>query len=228
MNLTLTPLSDEQQMIVDTTRRFVEQEIVPLELDLDPDAGALQPADFERLVGKTKEMGFYGLDIPEEYGGPGLDTTTRALMAIEMSQHRAGLYDPCYGTFGGAGLAQLYEATEEQKERWLYPTLRGEKHGCFALTEPSGGSDPARAIQTRGYRDGSEWVLNGSKLYIRLRPPVRPHLRRSRPQRGHCVHRRHRHSGLPREEGGAHPARHPLRHRAAVRGPPRPRGEHPR
>ena len=120
-------LSEEQQLIVDTTRRFVQSEIVPLEDELDPDAGSLLPADYDRLVGKTQSMGFYGLDIPEEYGGPGLDTTTRALMAIEMSQHRAGLYNPCYGVFGGAGLAQLYEATEEQKERWLYPTLRGEK-----------------------------------------------------------------------------------------------------
>ena len=159
-------LTDEQQMIVDTTRKFVESEIVPAEEHLDPDAGSLEPHDFERLVTKTKEMGFYGLDIPAEYGGPGLDTTTRALMAIEMSQHRAGLYNPCYGVFGGAGLAQLYEATDAQKERWLYPTLRGEKKGCFALTEPSGGSDPARAIQTKGYKDGTEWVLNGSKLYI--------------------------------------------------------------
>ncbi len=159
-------LSEEQQLIVDTTRRFVQSEIVPLEDELDPDAGSLLPADYDRLVGKTQSMGFYGLDIPEEYGGPGLDTTTRALMAIEMSQHRAGLYNPCYGVFGGAGLAQLYEATEEQKERWLYPTLRGEKKGCFALTEPSGGSDPARAIQTRGFKDGGEWVLSGAKLYI--------------------------------------------------------------
>ena len=159
-------LSDEQQMIVETVRRFVQTEIVPLETDLDPDAGALNPDDQLRLVEKTKEMGFYGFDIPAEFGGPGLDVTTRALMAIEMSQHRAGLYNPCYGTFGGAGLAQLYEATEEQKERYLYPTLRGEKRGCFALTEPSGGSDPARAIQSRGHQDGEQWVLNGSKLYI--------------------------------------------------------------
>ncbi len=159
-------LSDEQQLIVDTVRRFVTEEIVPLEADLDPDAGALHPEDHERLVAMTKEMGFYGYDIPEEFGGPGLDVTTRALMAMEMSQHRAGLYNPCYGTFGGAGLAQLFEATEEQKEEYLYPTLRGEKRGCFALTEPSGGSDPARAIQTRGHQDGGEWILNGSKLYI--------------------------------------------------------------
>jgi alkylation response protein AidB-like acyl-CoA dehydrogenase len=87
-------------------------------------------------------------------------------MAVEMAQHRAGLYAPCYGVFGGAGLAQLYEANEDQKERYLYPTLRGEKHAFFGLTEPSGGSDPARAIQTRAVRDGDNWVLNGSKVFI--------------------------------------------------------------
>lgn len=158
--------SDEQQMIIETVRRYVREEISPLEADLDPDAGTLAPADQERLVAKVKQMGFYGLDIPAEFGGPGLDVTTRALMAIEMSQHRAGLYNPCYATFGGAGLAQLYEATEDQKERYLYPTLRGELRGCFALTEPSGGSDPARAIQTKGFQDGEDWILNGAKLYI--------------------------------------------------------------
>ena len=159
-------LTEEQQLIVDTVRRYVREEIEPLEVDLDPDAGELKPEDQTRLVAMTKDLGFYGLDIPEEFGGPGLDTTTRALMAIEMSQHRAGLYNPCYGTFGGAGLAQLYEATEAQKERYLYPALRGEKKGCFALTEPSGGSDPARAIKTRAHQDGDEWIINGSKLYI--------------------------------------------------------------
>ena len=94
MDFTLT---EEQQMIVDTTRRFVQSEIVPLEEELDPDAGSLAVEDQDRLVAMTQSMGFYGLDIPEEYGGPGLNTTTRALMAIEMSQHRAGLYNPCYG-----------------------------------------------------------------------------------------------------------------------------------
>ncbi len=158
--------SDEQRLIVDTVRRFVREEIRPLEADLDPDAGELAPADKERLVAKVKAMGFYGIDIPAEYGGPGIDLTTRTLMAIEMAQHNAGLYVPCYDTFGGAGLAQLYEATAEQKEQYLYPTLRGEKKGFFGLTEPSGGSDPGRAIQTRAVKDGAEWVLNGAKLYI--------------------------------------------------------------
>jgi alkylation response protein AidB-like acyl-CoA dehydrogenase len=159
-------LSEEQELIVATVRRFVRDEIVPLELSLDPDADELEPEDRARLVAKTRAMGLYGLDIPPAYGGPELDLVTRTLIAIETSQHRAGLYAPCYGVFGGAGLAQLFEATDEQKEHYLLPMLQGEKKGFFGLTEPSGGSDPARAIQTRAVRDGDDWVINGSKIFI--------------------------------------------------------------
>lgn len=159
-------LTEEQKLLVEQVRRFVAEEIVPLEADLDPDASELEPGDRERLVEKVRGMGLFGLDIPEEYGGPGIDLVTRTLLAIEMGQHRAGLYAPCYGVFGQMGLAQLYEADEEQKERYLYPVLRGEKRGCFALTEPSGGSDPARAIQTRAIQDGNHWVINGAKIFI--------------------------------------------------------------
>jgi acyl-CoA dehydrogenase len=159
-------LTDEQRMIVAQVRRFVREEILPLEAKLDPDASELPGEDFDRLSAKVKAMGFWGIDIPEEYGGPGIDLVTRTLMAVEMAQHRAGLYAPCYGVFGGAGLAQLYEANEDQKQRYLYPTLRGEKHGFFGLTEPSGGSDPARAIETRAVKDGDDWVLNGAKIFI--------------------------------------------------------------
>ena len=163
MDLSLTT---EQDMIVASVRRFVREEIVPLETHLDPDADELPTADKTRLIEKTQAMGLYGLDIPPEYGGPDIDLVTRTLIAIEMSQHRAGLYAPCYGTFGGAGLAQLFEATEAQKQRYLYPTLRGEKRGFFGLSEPSGGSDPARAIQTKAVQDGDSWIINGSKLWI--------------------------------------------------------------
>ncbi len=163
MNLTLTA---EQDLIVSMVRRFVREEIVPLELGLDPDADELPAADRARLVAKVKQMGLYGLDIPPEYGGPEIDLTTRTLIAIETSQHRAGLYAPCYGVFGGAGLAQLFEANDDQKTRYLQPMLRGEKRGFFGLTEPSGGSDPARAIRTRAVRDGDDWIINGSKMFI--------------------------------------------------------------
>ena len=159
-------LTEEQRLIVDMVRRFVREEIVPLEAKLDPDADELPLEEFNRLVAMVKEMGLYGLDTPPEWGGPEINLLTRCLIAIECGQHRAGLYAPCYYVFGGARQAQLFEATDEQKEQYLYPMLRGEKKTFFALSEPSGGSDPARAIQTRAVRDGDHWVLNGTKLWI--------------------------------------------------------------
>ncbi|MCS5604843.1 MAG: acyl-CoA dehydrogenase family protein [Alphaproteobacteria bacterium] len=159
-------LTEEQRLIVDMVRRFVREEIVPLEAKLDPDADELPLEEFNRLVEMVKEMGLYGLDTPPEWGGPEINLLTRCLIAIECGQHRAGLYAPCYYVFGGARQAQLFEATDEQKEQYLYPMLRGEKKTFFALSEPSGGSDPARAIQTRAVRDGDHWVLNGTKLWI--------------------------------------------------------------
>ena len=116
MDLSLTA---EQELIIGMVRRFVREEILPLEQHLDPDADELEEPDRLRLIEKTKEMGLYGLDIPPEYGGPDIDLVTRTLIAVEMSQHRAGLYAPCYGTFGGAGLAQLFEATDAQTEQDL-------------------------------------------------------------------------------------------------------------
>jgi len=158
--------TEEQRALVAQVRRFVREEVVPLEEKLDPDASELLPEDQARLVAKVKAMGLYGLDIPAEFGGPGIDLTTRVLLAFEMGQHRAGIYAPCYAVFGAAGLAQLYEATPEQKEKYLFPMLRGEKKGFFGLTEPSGGSDPARAIRTRAVKDGNDYVINGSKVFI--------------------------------------------------------------
>lgn len=158
--------TEEQKAILDVVRRFVRKEIRPLEQDLDYDADELPPEHLDRLTAMTHAMGLHGLGTPEEFGGPGIDLVTRTLMAVEMSQHRAGLYAPCYGVFGGREIAQLYEGTDYQREHYLKPMLRGEKRGFFALTEPSGGSDPARAIQMSAVRDGDDWILNGTKLYI--------------------------------------------------------------
>lgn len=159
-------LSDEQRLLVSTVRRFVREQILPAEAELDPDGFELPDEEHARLVKMTQAMGLYNMAVPVEYGGGGLDVTTQTLLNEEMSQHRAGLYAPCYGVFGGTGLAQLYEANDELKEKYLYPSLRGERKGFFALSEPSGGSDPARAIQTKAVRDGDDWILNGSKLWI--------------------------------------------------------------
>ncbi len=162
MDLKRTP---EQQLIIDNVRRLIREEIRPLEADLDPDAYSLPPAEDKRLVGMVKEMGLYQMDIPAEYGGPGVDIITQTMVAEETSQHRAGLYAPAYGVFGSGPPGQLYGGSEYLKERYLYPSMRGEKHGFFGLSEPSGGSDPARAIQTRAVRDGDSWVINGGKLW---------------------------------------------------------------
>ena len=110
-------LNEEQQLIVDMVRRFVHEEILPLEATLDPDADELPREDYERLVAMVQEMGFYGLDTPPEYGGPDIDLVTRCLIAIECAQHRAGLYAPCYYAFGGARQAQLFEGPQKRRKR---------------------------------------------------------------------------------------------------------------
>jgi acyl-CoA dehydrogenase len=161
-------LSEEQHAIVGMVRQFVRDEIRPLEDALDPDATTVSEEDHTRLVSKTKQMGLYNLDLPEKEGGPGIDLVTRCLIAIEMSQHRAGLYAPCFESFGHTGQIPLLSAwaTPYQREKYLEPSIRGEKRACFALSEPSGGSDPGRNIRTKAVKDGDEWVINGSKLWI--------------------------------------------------------------
>ncbi len=158
--------TDEQRELCLAMRRFVGEQIVPLEAELDPDASEVDRDTLLALVALTKQMGLHNLGVPEEHGGPGVDTVTHALLVMEMSQHRAGLYSPCYGAFGGTGIAQLYDADPAQRERYLYPALRGEKRIFFGLTEPSGGSDPANTILTTAVRDGDDWIINGSKVFI--------------------------------------------------------------
>ena len=158
-------LSEEQRMIIHNVRRFVREEIVPLERDLDPDAFELPVREQQRLTAMVKAMGLYQMGIPRRYGGPGVDMITRTLAAEEMSQHRAGLYHPSYDVFGEEPPPPLFEATDYQRERYLFPLIRGEKRVFIGVTEPSGGSDPARAIQTKAVRDGDEWVINGSKMF---------------------------------------------------------------
>lgn len=161
-------LTDEQRLLVRTVRQFVREVIWPLEDGLDPDASAVAPDVYERLVARAVQMGLYNMDLSEDFGGPGIDLVTRSLLAIEMSQHRAGLYAPCYDAFGHLNYIPLLEAwaTPYQREKYLHPTVSGKIRGCFALSEPSGGSDPGRSIQTRAVQDGDDWIINGSKLWI--------------------------------------------------------------
>ena len=158
--------SDELKMIQATVRKFIQNEIIPVEMTQDSDAIEIPPEDVARLSAKTKEMGMYNAGVPEEYGGAGLDFFDFTVMMEEMSKHRQGLYNPGCAAFGRDVIPILYAGSDEQKEKYLLPTVRGEQRGCFAITETSGGSDPARAIRTRAVKADGGWVINGSKCWI--------------------------------------------------------------
>jgi acyl-CoA dehydrogenase len=159
-------LPEELRRIRDQVRRFVREEIVPLERTLDPDAPELPPEDVRRLSAKTKAAGLWALGAPEEYGGGGLDTFSMCVILEEMAQHRMGLYNPGGGVFGRYPPPAIWGGTREQIERYAVPTIRDGSESFWAITEPSGGSDPAGAIRTRAERRGDRWVLNGRKVFI--------------------------------------------------------------
>ena len=158
-------LREDQKMVIQTVRRYLQEEIIPLERHLEPDAYELPEHDYNRLVAKTKGMGLFQMSVPTEHGGGGIDLLTYSLAIEELAQHRSGLYEPAYWTFGREPPAPLFAGDDYQKEEYLAPTIRGEKSFFWGITEPSGGSDPARAIQTKAVRDGDFYVLNGNKMF---------------------------------------------------------------
>lgn len=156
----------EIRLLLDSVREFMNREVLPVEDRLDTDAIQFPPEDVSRLQEMTRELELYNPGTPQELGGAGLDFFALTLFQEEISKHRQGLYNPGGGAFGYGANPILYAGTESQKERYLLPCLRGEKRGCFAITEPTGGSDPARAIRTRAVREANGWRINGSKLWI--------------------------------------------------------------
>jgi acyl-CoA dehydrogenase len=154
------------RILRDQVRRFIREEIIPLEQRLDPDAPGIPDEDFERLAAKTRAAGLWALGAPEEHGGGGLDTFSMSVILEEMSQHRMGLYAPGCGVFGRYPPPAIWAGSKEQIAKYAVPTVREGWRTFFAITEPSGGSDPAGAIQTRAERRGDRWVLNGRKVFI--------------------------------------------------------------
>ena len=159
-------LPDELRALRDQVRRFVRDEIVPLEQRLDPDAPDIPREDFRRLSAKTKAAGLWALGAPAAHGGGGLDTFSLCVVLEEMAQHRMGLYNPGAGVFGRNPPPVIWGGTPEQIARYAVPAVRDAHETFWAITEPSGGSDPAGAIQTRAERRGDRWVLNGRKVFI--------------------------------------------------------------
>ena len=159
-------LPEELRLLGDQIRRFIQDEIIPLEQTIDPDAPEIPREDFVRLSAKTKAAGLWTLGAREEYGGGGLDTFSMCVVLEAMAQHRMGLYNPGCGVFGRYPPPAIWAGSKAQIEKYAVPALREGYETFFAITEPSGGSDPAGAIQTRAERRGDKWVLNGRKVFI--------------------------------------------------------------
>ena len=159
-------LPQELTMLRDQVRRIVRDEIIPIEQSIDPDAADIPDDDYHRLMQKTKTAKLWCLSAPEQYGGGGMNTFGMSVLLEEMSQHRMGLYNAGCGVFGRYPPPVIYGGTEEQIQKYAVPTLRDGTYTFFAITEPSGGADPAGSIQCRAVKQGDYWVLNGTKIFI--------------------------------------------------------------
>ena len=152
--------SEDQQMLRDMTRKFVENEIKPLARQIDEQE--LIPPE---LVGKLREQGFFGIPFAEEYGGVGAGELGYCVVLEEMGRGSSSVAVMLAAHTSIGTMAIYLDGTEEQKQKFLPALCAGEKIAAFALTEPGAGSDAA-AISTMAVPDGDDYILNGSKIYI--------------------------------------------------------------
>lgn len=157
-------LENDEQMILDTVRQFMKKEVYPLENEIlhrhkDGGQAELNAEELRALQLKAKEIGLWGIDTPEAYGGANLSTVLQALINTELGKSFINF------KFGGTAMNVLYLLNDMQKEEYLVPTIEGDRKTCFALSEPGVGSD-ARGIKTTAVRDGDDWVINGEKTWI--------------------------------------------------------------
>jgi glutaryl-CoA dehydrogenase len=152
-------LSDEEKAIRDTVRQFVRERVLP-------DVGEwFEQGIFPReLLGELAKLGLYGMHL-EGYGLPGASSVAYGLVCQELEAGDAGVRS-AVSVQGSLAMYAIWRwGSEEQKERWLPAMHAGEAIGCFGLTEPDAGSDPG-SMRTHARRDGSDWVLNGAKMWI--------------------------------------------------------------
>jgi len=157
-------LTEEHRMIQQAAREFAQNEIAPIAAEFD-ESGEF-PTETIRKMG---EMGFMGIEVPEEYGGAGMDTLAYVLALEEIAKA-----DAAHSTIMSVnnslfchGILQF--GTEEQKQKYVVPVASGEAIGAYALTEPSSGSDAAN-MRTRAVREGDDYILNGRKNWITSGP----------------------------------------------------------
>ena len=157
MNFALT---EEQALIVETTRAFVENELYPHELAIERN-GHLPMEVVREVQAKAIEAGLYAANIPEEHGGAGLDTLSWLLYEKELGKANYALHWTCVARPSNI----LCAGTAEQREKYLRPCVAGEKWDCLAMTEPGAGSD-LRGMKASAREDGDDFILNGTKHFI--------------------------------------------------------------
>ena len=153
-------LTDEQKMIVETTRAFVENELYPHEMEVER-TGHLRMDLIREVQQKAMAAGLYAANMPAEVGGAGLDTLSWLLYEKELGRANYALHWTCVARPSNILLA----GTPAQREKYLMPCIRGETWDCLAMTEPGAGSD-LRGMKASARQDGSDWVLNGTKHFI--------------------------------------------------------------
>ncbi len=153
-------LTEEQELIVKTTRDFVRTELVPHEQEVE-DTGVLRKELYEQLKAKAIDAGLYAANMPSEVGGAGLDAVSWVLYEIELGYTGYALQYSCVARPSNI----LMACDGEQRERYLLPTVRGERVDCLAMTEPGAGSD-VRGMKCTALERGGDFVINGTKHFI--------------------------------------------------------------
>ena len=155
------PMSDEDRAIQERARRFVDEELIPYEVDAEMNQGVLPPAVIERQEARLRELGLSAVNMPKELGGDGLSVFQQVLVSEQIGRATNALGWVLHN--GPQWAVEIF--TDEQVERYLKPFIRGEKRECYAITEPGAGSD-VDAIEATARRDGDAYVLNGLKWHV--------------------------------------------------------------
>jgi acyl-CoA dehydrogenase len=158
-------LPDELRLLADTVGEFVRREILPVEARTPGEQRHIAPHEIEKLQKKARDAGFWCLDAPERFGGGGLTVFESVVAGEQMAKHRYSIPRPGAGAFGLEPPAALYRGTPDQIERYVLPTIENAWPSFSAISEPTGGSDPARAIRTTAVREGDKYRLNGHKMW---------------------------------------------------------------
>ncbi len=153
-------VSAEHEELLKTIRRFIEAELAPLE-ELVEETGSLPEEDAKRIFEKSRALGLYAMNVPEKFGGAGLSAVETMLVEEQFGHTTDILIRRAFGNV----YEVLFACNQSQQERWLLPSVRGERTCSIAITEPGAGSD-AGAIRTTAGKDGNKWLLNGQKHFI--------------------------------------------------------------